>query len=52
MNTKMELTIYFGKKRMRMGVEGNWWYHGEVNVKQHRRTWDIYRVTKGKLTQR
>ena len=32
-------------------VEGNWWWHGEVSVRQHTRTWDIYRVTKRKLTQ-
>ena len=22
-------------------VEGNWWWHGEVSVRQHTRTWDI-----------
>ena len=52
--TKMELTIYLGKKikNMLIVVESNWWWHGEVFVKQHTRTKGIYRVTKTKLTQR
>ena len=33
-------------------MEGNKWWHEEVFVKQHTRTWRIYRVTKRKLTQR
>ena len=52
--TKMELTIYLGQKikNMLIVVESNWWWHGEVFVKQHTRTKGIYRVTKTKLTQR
>lgn len=38
--TKMKLTIYSGQKikKMLIVVEGNWWWHGEVSVRQHTRT--------------
>ena len=52
--TKMELTMYLGQKikNMLIVVESNWWWHGELFVKQYSRTKGINRVTKRKLTQR